>query len=117
MRIPAVKNISTIQAAKTGLKKAGAKIPKKGIADVNSGAFPDAIRNLDEAIRFNPKSDIAYFYKGIACHSIGKDEEAYKNYTKAIELNKKMTDAYFNRGQLIFNTNPKLALDDFVSAA
>ena len=61
-----------------------------GIADVNSGAFPDAIRNLDE--------------------------EAYKNYTKAIELNKKMTDAYFNRGQLIFNTNPKLALDDFVSA-
>jgi len=27
-----------------------------------------------------------------------------------------MTDAYFNRGQLIFNTNPKLALDDFVSA-
>lgn len=87
-----------------------------GIADVNSGAFPDAIRNLDEAIRFNPKSDIAYFYKGIACHSIGKDEEAYKNYTKAIELNKKMTDAYFNRGQLIFNTNPKLALDDFVSA-
>ena len=70
----------------------------------------------DRAIRFNPKSDIAYFYKGVACHSVGKDEEAYQNYTKAIELNKKMIDAYFNRGQLIFNTNPKLALDDFVSA-
>ena len=33
MRIPAVKNISTIQAAKTGLKKAGAKIPKKVTID------------------------------------------------------------------------------------
>ncbi|MBS5804668.1 MAG: hypothetical protein KIC88_06225 [Acinetobacter sp.] len=33
MRIPAVKNFSTIQAAKTGLKKAGAKIPKKVTID------------------------------------------------------------------------------------
>lgn len=87
-----------------------------GLADVNSGSFPEAIRNLDEALKYNPDCDIAYFYKGIAYHSIGKNENAYENYTRAIELNKNMVDAYFNRGQLVYNTNPKLALDDFVTA-
>lgn len=87
-----------------------------GIADVNSGSFKEAIDNFDEALKFNQNLDLAYFYKGIAYHSLNQIEKAYENYTKAIDLNKKMADAYFNRGQLIFDTNPKKALDDFVSA-
>ena len=87
-----------------------------GIANVNCGEFPDAVKNFDEVLKFNKNSALAYFYKGIAYHSLGKVNEAYDNYTKALEIDKKMVDAYFNRGQLLYKTNPKQALDDFVSA-
>jgi len=87
-----------------------------GISEVNNGNFAEALRNFDEALKFNPSMAIAYFYKGIAYHSLCKNDEAFENYTKAIELDKNMVDAYFNRGQLIVKTNPKQALDDFVSA-
>lgn len=87
-----------------------------GIADVNEGNFPEAISSLDEALTLNPNSEVAYFYKAICFHSLNRTAEAYENYTKAIEINKNMVDAYFNRGQLLFKTNPKQALDDFVSA-
>lgn len=87
-----------------------------GISDINAGNMPDAIRNLDEVLKYNQDSYLAYFYKGIAYHSLGQNDKAYENYTKAIEINKNMIDAYFNRGQLIHETRPKEALDDFVSA-
>lgn len=87
-----------------------------GISEINSGDFVEALRNFDEALKFNPEMAIAYFYKGIAFHSLGKNDEAFENYTKAIALDKNMVDAYFNRGQLIVKTNPKQALDDFVAA-
>ena len=87
-----------------------------GIYDINSGNIPDAIRSLDEVLKFNPNSDLAFFYKAIAYHTLGNDTEAYNYYTRAIETNKKMTDAYYNRGQLNIKTKPREAMDDFVSA-
>ena len=78
-----------------------------GICEINNGNFIEAIKNLDEALKYNDKMEIAYFYKGIAFHSLGKNDEAYECYTKAIELNKNMIDAYFNRGKLIININHK----------
>lgn len=87
-----------------------------GISEINEGKFSEALRNLDESLKYNKDNELVYFYKGIAYHSLGKDKLAYENYTKAINLNKIMTDAYFNRGQLIFKSNPKEALDDFVTA-
>ena len=71
---------------------------------------------MDEVLKFNPKSDLAYFYKGVVYHSLKEDNNAISSYSKAIELNKKMIDAYFNRGQILLKTEPKKALDDFVSA-
>ena len=87
-----------------------------GIYDINSGNIPDAIRSLDEVLKFNPNSDLAFFYKAIAYHTLGNDTEAYNYYTRAIETNKKMTDAYYNRGQLNIKTKPREAMDDFASA-
>ncbi len=88
----------------------------RGIMEINEGNLPDALENLDESLKFNPDSATAYFYKGVAFHSLNKDDAAFSNYTKAIELDKNMVDAYFNRGQLLLKTNPKQAVDDFVSA-
>ena len=87
-----------------------------GISNINQGNFEEALVNLNEVIKHNANSDIAYFYKGVTYHNMCKDDEAIINYTKSIELNKNMIDAYFNRGQLLYKTNPKEALDDFVSA-
>ena len=87
-----------------------------GITETNEGNFPEALRNLDEVIKYNNTSDLAYFYKGIVYQALGKTKEAYENYTKSLEINKNMIDAYYNRGRLIIKTNPKGAMDDFASA-
>ena len=87
-----------------------------GISDINCGNYTDAITHLEESIKFNKKSDIAYFYKGVAYQSINNTEKAIEAYSESIEINKNMIDAYYNRGQLLFNINIKKALDDFVSA-
>lgn len=87
-----------------------------GIQEINKGNFLEGIKNIDESLKHNPKSDVAYFYKAVGYHSLNNVDLAYENYSKTIELNKKMVDAYYNRGQLILKDNPKQALDDFVSA-
>lgn len=87
-----------------------------GIQEINKGNLLEGIKNIDESIKHNDKSDIAYFYKAVAYHNLNNIDLAYENYTKTIELNKKMVDAYYNRGQLIIKDNPKQALDDFVAA-
>jgi len=87
-----------------------------GIQEINKGNFLEGIKNLDESIKHNDKSEITYFYKAAAYHNLNNVDLAYENYSKAIELNKKMVDAYYNRAQLIMKDNPKQALDDFVSA-
>ena len=86
------------------------------IQEINKGNFFEGIKNIDEALKYNDKSDVAYFYKAVAYHNLNNIDLAYDNYTKTIEINKKMIDAYFNRGQLILKDNPKQALDDFVAA-
>lgn len=87
-----------------------------GIHELNKGNFLESIKNFDESLKHNDKSEITYFYKAAAYQSLNNTDLAYENYTKAIELNNKMVDAYFNRGQLMLKDNPKQALDDFVSA-
>ncbi len=87
-----------------------------GIQEINKGNFLEGLKNIDESLKHNDKSDVAYFYKAIAYHNLNNTDLAYENYTKTIELNKNMVDAYYNRGQLILKDNPKQALDDFVSA-
>lgn len=87
-----------------------------GIAELREGNIADAIKSFDESIALNKKNELPYFYKGIAFQSLGKIDEAYDSYSKSIEINKNMIDAYYNRGQLIYKTNPKQAIDDFVTA-
>ena len=87
-----------------------------GIQEINKGNFFEGIKNIDESLKHNDKSDVAYFYKAVAYHNLNNTDLAYENYTKTIELNKKMIDAYYNRGQLVLKDNTKQALDDFVAA-
>ena len=87
-----------------------------GILELNSGNLLEAIKNFEESLKFNPNSDLVWFYKGAAYQYMGNTDNAIDSYTTAIKLNKNMVDAYFNRGQLLFKDEPKKALDDFVKA-
>ena len=87
-----------------------------GIQEINKGNFLEGIKNIDESLKHNDKSDVAYFYKAAGYHNLNNIDLAYENYTKTIELNKKMIDAYYNRGQLMLKEYPKQALDDFVTS-
>ena len=87
-----------------------------GIQEIHKGNFLEGIKNIDESLNHNAKSDVAYFYKAVGYHNLNNIELAYDNYTKTIELNKNMVDAYYNRGQLVLKDNPKQALDDFVTS-
>ena len=87
-----------------------------GISYINQGDLKNALENFNEVLKYNTNLDLAYFYKGVTEQHLGKNDDAIQSYTKAIEINKKMIDAYFNRGQILIKTEPKLALDDFVTA-
>jgi len=87
-----------------------------GIIEITHGNISEGIKNLDEALKYNPRSDLVWFYKGAGYQSAGDDDNAIEAYTKAIEINKGMIDAYYNRGKLLFRTEPKKALDDFVTS-
>ncbi len=87
-----------------------------GITEINMGNIPEGINNLDEALKYNKESDLAWFYKGAAYQCLGQDEKAIDAYTQSIKINKNMIDAYYNRGKLLFKTEPKKALDDFVTS-
>lgn len=87
-----------------------------GIHEVHQGKLKEALKSFEEALKYNKKSDIAYFYKGVVYQSLNNLQAALENYDKAIEINKKMTDAYYNRGKILYETDEKAALDDFVTA-
>ena len=87
-----------------------------GITEINQGNIPEGIRNLDEVLKYNKNSDLAWFYKGVSYQSISENDKAIDAYTHAISINKKMVDAYFNRGKILFESEPKKALDDFVTS-
>lgn len=87
-----------------------------GIIEINSGNIPEGIKNLEESLKHNPNSDLAWFYKGAAYQGMAEDEKAIDAYTQAIKINKGMIDAYYNRGKLLFKSAPKQALDDFVTS-
>lgn len=60
--------------------------------------FIGAIASLTEALRLDPASAQAYFYKGIAYLELRKYDEAEFNFSRAIKHEPKMAEAYFKRG-------------------
>ncbi|MBP5737751.1 MAG: tetratricopeptide repeat protein, partial [Abditibacteriota bacterium] len=57
-----------------------------------------AIEHYDNALKADPKSDLAYFGKGLAYSNLNKHDEAIAAYKKAVELNPKNAAAYNNLG-------------------
>jgi len=81
-------------------------------------AWDDAITDLSEALRLDPKSEIAYSERARA-HSAKKEyDQAIADYTEAIRLDPKNAETYANRGPLFYYLKGESdkAIADFTEA-
>ncbi|GGA46562.1 serine/threonine-protein kinase [Okeania sp. KiyG1] len=67
------------------------------------GEYEQAIADLNQAIRLNPKLTKAYNLRGIVYDLQREYEQAIANYSKAIRLNPKSALLYNNRGWTYYN--------------
>ena len=79
--------------------------------------FEQAIADLNQAIRLNPKLVNAYNLRGIVYRKQGKYDLAIADYNQAIQLNPKYANAYNNRGLVYYNQGKSdLAIADYNQA-
>lgn len=94
----------------------------KGIEEINSGKFEDAIADITKSIELKNDWEISYFYRAVANQALEKWDDAMLDYTKALQINDKMTDAYYNKAKItlsrkdIENPDIKKAISDLEKA-
>ena len=94
----------------------------KGIEEINSGKFQDAIESISKSIELKNDWAIPYFYRAVAYDTVENYNEAMLDYTKALQLDDKMCDAYYNRARIILsrkdieNPNIENAIKDLEKA-
>lgn len=73
-----------------------------------------AIAHYDQAIKFNPNNEEAYYLRGTAYMFMGSYENALSDFSRAIELNPEDSFAYGDRAYVYFNFGEvELALADY----
>ncbi len=90
----------------------------EGITHMYYSRFESALESLDMALRYNPKSHEAHFYRGNVHRNMQMYDEAMSDYTKAIQLYPQYADAYFNRGLLkeFLSNSLRAGCEDFIMA-
>ena len=72
---------------------------KKGEKLFNDGAYLEAIKNFDNAIKVNPKDYMIWFFRGNCKYELGQYEQAVKDFDEALQL---VNDHEFGNGVSIF---------------
>lgn len=86
-------------------------------AYANLKSSRDAIKDLNTAIKLDPKYADAYCSRGSIYNNLGNHQQALNDYSQAIELNPKYSDAYYNRGIVHDKLgNYQQAIEDFDKA-
>ena len=94
----------------------------KGIEEIHSGEFEDAIADITKSTELKNDWEISYFYRAVANQALEKWDDAMLDYTKALQINDKMTDAYYNKAKItlsrkdIENPDIKKAISDLEKA-
>ncbi|MFL6521672.1 MAG: tetratricopeptide repeat protein [Chthoniobacterales bacterium] len=70
----------------------------RGQAETESGKYADAIRDLSEALRLNPKAREAYWGRGYAYQLNGELDKALNDYDEFLRYDENAGRVYFNRG-------------------
>ena len=75
----------------------------EGHAVYNTGNYQGAIVKYDEAIRSDPYSDDAYYWRASAMYGLKQYQEALPYYDKALEINPNKEQAYYYRALSRYN--------------
>ena len=74
---------------------------KRGTAQIETGAFADAVADFDEAIRLRPEYGEAFHNRGVAKWRMGEPEGALTDFDESITLGQvELWRAYKVRGDL-----------------
>ena len=73
-----------------------------GVAAVEAGDFPKAVRLLTNVIELQPKHYDAHVYRAVAYEKQDKYAEAAADYTKCVELMPRAAEVYNARGAVQF---------------
>jgi tetratricopeptide (TPR) repeat protein len=111
------------------LPRTAQELARSGYEDARRGQFAQAVRELTEAIKLDPKYPQAYLHRGASYVSLKEYDKAIADLDKAIELRPTLSAAYSNRGAAYANKkeydkaladldkalelNPKLAAASF----
>jgi tetratricopeptide (TPR) repeat protein len=89
----------------------------RGYAYQKKSDFDNAIRDFDEALRYNPNSVMAYYDRAI-CHHARRDyDRAISDYSDALRLDPNHAEAHADRGvAYMLKGEYGLALQDFEQA-
>ena len=71
----------------------------QGIAQYNSGSFPEALATLNQAIAMQPQSGLAYTYRGLTNYSSGSYQAAVQDFTQAMIITGESAELVALRGQ------------------
>ena len=90
---------------------------ERGRADLNRGAYAQAVTAFTEAIRLDPDSFGAHFDRGVAYYLEGQRREALADYTFAIRVEPGSADARLARARVHRDLGKfPLALEDYTEA-
>ena len=70
----------------------------RGLTIARTKKHKEAIRDIDRAIRLDPKNHLFYNGKGVSEISLNEYDKAVQDFTKSIKLKPNFGQAYYNRG-------------------
>ncbi|MBN1474938.1 MAG: tetratricopeptide repeat protein [Syntrophaceae bacterium] len=76
----------------------------KGIAYIGAQQYPNALRELLEAEKYNPRNEKIYYYMGMAYHSMSMQEKAINSFKRAVYLKDDYSEAHNYLGT-IYNSD------------
>ncbi|OPL15213.1 MAG: hypothetical protein AVO39_02100 [delta proteobacterium MLS_D] len=75
---------------------------RNGIANIESGQYTTALRELFEARRLNPEDPEIYYYLGLSFWGRGLRDDSFQAFRRAVELKPDYSEAYNYLGLIRF---------------
>jgi tetratricopeptide (TPR) repeat protein len=80
---------------------------ENGIELLFKAQHEKALQEFELAVKYNPDSFEAYYYRGAAKQNLHNIEGALEDFLKSIELNPSFPESYFSIAQVYDNRNDK----------
>lgn len=87
-----------------------------GIRLYQLGSFEEALLELEEAIRLNPRTYLPYYYLGMINEERGATGAAMEYYETALRYNPNYTDAFLAIGDILLEESPYRAMSFYYEA-